>query len=170
MSMLLSARHQPMPLLKANHTPLDLADIDLFPALAGVYEAWRGASLEELARRLDPLELPPRVFPYVMLLDLSVDPIGLRIRLAGDFVRERYGRKIVGLTPHDFFTPDQADHVIETALEVADRREADLAHRSYVGIQEDLWSYTRLMLPLAGPDGTVDRIFKVIEPKSLFPT
>ncbi len=170
MSMLLSASRQPTTVLKANHTPLDLANIGRYPALAGVYEAWRGASREDLANRLDPLELPPRVFPYVMLLDLSVDPVGLRIRLAGDFVREKHGRKVVGLTPYDFFAPDQADRVIETALEVAGRREADLAHRSYVGIQDDFWSYTRLMLPLSGPDGRVDRIFKVVEPKSLILT
>lgn len=149
------------------HAELPLAHIADFPALAQVLQVWRAGAESAVPRALDPLDLPPSVFPYIMLLDFTAGRSSLVIRLAGDFVREKHGGPVKGKTPYDFFDAADADQVMAHARQVADSRTPSLATREYVGIDEAMWSYTRLMLPLASDGGAVDQIFKVIEPATL---
>jgi hypothetical protein len=156
--------------LPARHQALELAQVERFPTLAEVLLVWRAACGTDLPRRIDPLELPTRVFPYVILLEFAEASRTLRIRLAGEFVRQKHGSRLVGLTPYDVFELDEARRVSEDAAEAAQRREAHLAYSASVGVRGTYWSYVRLLLPLATTEGAVDRIFKVIEPTEAAPT
>jgi hypothetical protein len=154
-------------LVPTKHEELDLSRIEDYPHLAALLRVWQAQSGARPAPDIDPLDLPRPLFPYVMLLDLEREAKRLIIRLAGDFVCEKHGGPVKGLTPYDFFDEADAAAVVACAIEVADAEAPSLARREYVTIDGGLWSYVRLMLPLAGPDGRTDRIFKALEPSSL---
>lgn len=149
------------------HAELPLAQISAYPALQKVLRVWESNAGGSAPATLDPIDLPPPVFPYIMLLDFDEGRTSLTIRLAGDFVREKHGGPVKGKTPYDFFDEPDADQVMAHARQVAESGAPSLATREYIGIDESMWAYTRLMLPLASTGGRIDQIFKVIEPATL---
>lgn len=150
---------------------LPLTALAEYPDLAELHRIWltaRDAAAAPWPARLDMLDLPPRLLPYVMLLDLERAPRPmLRVRLAGTYVCEKYGRELKGHTTDDFFAPEDAGNVVESALRAADSSEPDLARREYVTLNGGLWRYVRLILPLSRDGKSVDSFFKVLDPASL---
>lgn len=153
------------------HRDLPLSDLAAYPLLSQATALWQ-AGIDATGRlpvRLDPLELPRELLPYVMLLDLEEAGLRarLRIRLAGTEVCAKHGREMKGLTTDDFFHPDDADAVVTAAQAVARSRQPSLARRSYITINDRMWSYVRLILPLSRDGETVDSFFKVADPASM---
>jgi len=150
---------------------LSIAAMADYPDLAALHRVWLGA--RDAAgtcwpARLDMLDIPTRLLPYVMILDLERDPRPLlRVRLAGTYVCDKYGRELKGHTTDDFFAPDDARHVVESALRSAETSEPDLARREYITLNGGLWRYVRLILPLSRNGECVDSFFKVLDPASL---
>lgn len=106
-----------------------------------------------------------------MLLDLEEAGLRarLRIRLAGTEVCAKHGREMKGLTTDDFFHAEDADAVVTAAQAVARSRQPSLARRSYITINDRMWSYVRLILPLSRDGKTVDSFFKAADPASMRP-
>ncbi len=153
------------------NTDLPIAAIDRYPLLAAVLSHWDRARQQtgRLPARLDPLLLPREILPYVMLLDLETAdcrPL-LRIRLAGTEVCAKHGREMKGLTTDDFFHDADAAAVVQAAMNVAASGQPSLASRSYVSIDDRMWSYVRLILPLSRNGRDVDSFFKVADPASM---
>ncbi|MEX2628318.1 MAG: PAS domain-containing protein [Tistlia sp.] len=147
---------------------LPINQISDYPLLDACYRLWRdGCNGKQVPARLDPVELPRQILPTVFLLDLERSPTRLRIRLAGTAICERHGRELRGLTPEEFFDPEDARRVTEVALDAASTRRPSLARRSFVTMDDRLWTYTRLMLPLARGGGAVDSFFKAADPASM---
>ncbi len=142
-----------------------------YPDLAELYDIWlraRDAGNGKWPARLDMLEIPTRLLPYVMLLDLERQPRPLlRVRLAGTYVCDKYGRELKGHTTDDFFAPQDARNVVESALRSAETSAPDLARREYITLNDGFWRYVRLILPLSRNGETVDSFFKVLDPTSL---
>ncbi|MGP1394521.1 MAG: PAS domain-containing protein [Inquilinaceae bacterium] len=153
--------------MASGHVEIPLDDLVLFPNLATVHALWVDAGNGALPRHLDPLSLPRALLPYVMLLDLEADPSRLRVRLAGTFVCEKHGTELKGKTTDDFFHPDDAQAVVDSAARVAKDAHPSLATRRYVALDGELWRYTRLILPLSRDGQTVDSFFKVLDPTTL---
>lgn len=155
------------------HRDIDLTEINQYPDLALALQSWQTSDSSRIPRSVDPLNLPARLLPYVMLLDLeemparSDDPYCLRVRLAGTYVCQRYGGEMKGRTTDDFFAPADARHVIEAALKVASLGLPSLAERQYVNLDGGLWSYVRLIAPLSRSGSRIDGFFKVLDPSSL---
>lgn len=153
------------------HRDLPMSDLAAYPLLGQATVLWRTEfdAAGRLPTRLDPLTLPRDLLPYVMLLDLEqAGPRArLRIRLAGTEVCAKHGREMKGLTTDDFFHADDADAVVTAALTVAATRQPSLARRSYITINDRVWSYVRLILPLSRDGETVDGFFKVADPASM---
>lgn len=162
----------PSPLLEtAHHEELPLDALTSYPLLQAVVTAWQeGCDGDRLPARLDPIKLPRPILPFVMLLELEQpaeqSPL-LRIRLAGTEVCAKHGREMRGLTTDDFFRPEDAQAVVAAALEVAHRRQPSLARRHYITINDRVWSYVRLILPLSQDGSRVDSFFKVAEPEGM---
>jgi len=137
--------------------------------LRQVLEIWR----RETERRgappsgLDVTEVPRPLLPYLMLLNLDRDRERLVVRLAGTEVCAKYGGELKGKTTHDFFHPEDARIVYESALRVAESGEPSLARREYVNIDDRLWRYTRLILPLSRDGRQADSFFKTLDPATL---
>lgn len=153
------------------HRDLPLSDLAAYPLLSQATALWQAGidTTGRLPARLDPLDLPRDLLPYVMLLDLEeAGPRArLRIRLAGTEVCAKHGREMKGLTTDDFFHPDDADAVVTAAQGVARSRRPSLARRSYITINDRMWSYVRLILPLSRDGETVDSFFKAADPASM---
>lgn len=150
---------------------LPLEELKSYPDLAELHRIWllaRDAAHAKWPARLDMLDLPTRLLPYVMLLDLERKPRPmLRVRLAGTYVCEKYGRELKGHTTDDFFAPQDARNVVESALRTAETSLPDLARREYITLNGGFWRYVRLILPLSRNGETVDSFFKVLDPASL---
>lgn len=142
---------------------IDLTSIDDYPVLAGVMERWKQQSDDRAPVAVDPLDLPPRALPYLMLVDLEGDDDAV-IRLAGTVACDIYGRELKGTSVHDFFGVRDARQVLEDLHEVAHTEHPMLTRRSYVSINGKPWSYVRLLLPLRPENAGVTRILKALEP------
>lgn len=149
---------------QSTHLPID--QISRFAVLNSVLSVWRRVGGGEIPRALDPLDLPPSALRHVMLIDLVAEPRDAVVRLAGTLPCELYGAEMRGLSVDRFFTPKDVDMVLDDLFEVARTGLPTLTEWAYVAINDKLWAYTRLLLPLR-PDGeNVTQIFKLIEPNS----
>ncbi|MCR9072468.1 MAG: PAS domain-containing protein [Alphaproteobacteria bacterium] len=112
---------------------------------------------------VDALDLPIKVLPYLMLVDLEGTDDAV-IRLAGTAACDIYGRELRGTSVHDFFGARDAQLVLDDFQAVAQSEIPLLTRRRYVSINGKPWSYVRLLLPIR-PEGTaVTRILKALEP------
>jgi hypothetical protein len=156
-----------LPLHAAAHTRLDPADLAKYRLLDRVHTCWLDGHRDgRLPGRLDPLDLPSSVLPYVMLLRLD-DDARLTVTLAGSFVCALHGSELRGSSTDDFFAPEQAASLVEAARVVAATNQPGLASRRYVALARRSWSYVRLLLPLAPDAEGRPRFFKALDPESL---
>lgn len=139
-----------------------------FPMLARCHQAWlaahRGAKLPAV---IEVDTLPAEVLPYTMLLDYLPEQRDVRVRLAGNYVGERTSADLGGRRLGNFFNAHDAAIVFASMEQVAAKRQASLARRSYVLLDGSQLSYVRLILPLSQDGQTVSGFFKTIEPASL---
>ncbi|MEQ9330317.1 PAS domain-containing protein [Thalassobaculum sp.] len=143
--------------------PLDLSLVGEYPILSEVLLHWRCVGDGRPPQRIDPLNLPPKALPFLMLVDLegTTDAV---IRLAGTAACDIHGRELKGTSVHDFFGERDARLVLNDLHAVAESERPTLARRSYVSINGKPWSYIRLLLPLRPDGGAVTRILKALEP------
>ena len=153
-------------LIVAQNKDVPLAFIDRFSVLRSMLDWWHEAGAGEGApRSVDPVDLPRKALPHLILVDLVGDSDAV-IRLAGTLPCNLYGHELKGTSVHDFFDRDGAAAVLSDLHTVAKSCTPMLTHRRYVSINGKLWNYTRLLLPLR-PDGQkVTRILKALEPGS----
>jgi hypothetical protein len=152
-----------------SHEELPLDHLPRFPALDALHAYWTrliDAAGGVLPAKVDPLQIDPVLLPYLMLLDIEPDG-RLRVRLAGTMVCNKHGGEMRGKTTDDFFRPADAAAVVAAGHHVAETGRPSLARRSYVGIDNKLWSYVRLMLPISRSGTDVDGLVKTLEPATL---
>jgi hypothetical protein len=147
---------------------LALAELRHYPMLAQCHAAWLAAQRgTKLPAVIEPEALPAEVLPYTMLLDYLPEDRDVRVRLAGNYVGERTSADLGGRRLANFFNAHDAAIVFASMEQVANRRQASLARRSYVSLEGNQLSYVRLILPLSVDGHTVTGFFKTIEPASL---
>jgi hypothetical protein len=157
------------PWFPSRHEELPLSAIDAYPDLMALLRIWEAGCGGFLPAAIDPLVVPRALLPYVMLLELETldGTPRLRVRLAGTEVCAKHGGEMRGKTTDDFFAPADARAVVDSTLEVARTLRPSLARRDYISLDDRLWGYVRLILPMS-PDGVnVTRFFKVLDPGSL---
>ena len=143
---------------------LPLAAISAFPPLQTVLQAWQEASAEGLPPRVDPLAIPRKLLPLVVVYDLEETTGSLRVRLAGTVACDRHGAELRGLTPFDFFSRADAALVEEDLRAVLAEGRPALVFRECDLGRERLWRYAQVALPLSGNGGRPDRILAVTDP------
>lgn len=152
-------------LLPGRRDAMPIEAIEAHPHLAAMLDLWSRHRAEgRLPRRLDPLEMPRRLLPYLMLLDMERAPDSLRIRLAGTRLCESFGREMRGLAMEDLFEGEGASAVLAGALRIADHPRPHLATQSYTKAGDGAWRYTHLLLPLSADGTHVTQILMAIDP------
>lgn len=148
--------------------PLPLSGLEEYPDLYAAHDAWQaGREQGALPRRVDPVNLPPHILKFVLILDLVDEPRDAVIRLAGDSLRDLYGRDPRSLSIRDVLGKQDSDLLLDLVYRVARKASPALHARAQVAINGFNWSYSCLLLPLA-PDGTrVSRVVKVVDRESL---
>jgi len=145
---------------------MPISAIGAHPLLAAMLDLWSaGREGTRLPARLDPLEMPRRVLPYLMLLDVERDPLTLRIRLAGTRLCESFGREMRGLALGDLFEDEAAAAVRASARHLAGEARPRLGSQTYRRA-DGAWHYTQLLLPLSAGGKGVTGILKAIDPES----
>lgn len=147
--------------------PLPIETIAAHPLLAALHGLWsRGCGAGGLPEQLDPLEIPRRLLPYIMLLDIETAPKRLRIRLAGTRLCEAFGGEMRGLTLEDLFEDTGASDVLAHTSRLIDQAGPNLARQSQRRSGAGTWHYTRLILPLAQAGRRVGRLLFAIDPET----
>jgi len=141
---------------------LAISEIAGCPVLDSVLGWWRSHG-DALPSDVDPLGLPPRSLRHLILVDLP-SPDEAVIRLAGTLACDIYGRELKGTSVHEFFDADGARQVLTDLRRVQEQRSPLLTRRHYVSINQKMWSYTRLLLPIQPDAGGVARVLKALEP------
>ncbi len=150
-----------------NHEELSLSELDGYPMLRDVFKVWtEDCTASGLPRAIDILDVPPRLLPYVMLLDWDGQR-EVTIRLAGTYVCDRHGGELRGKSPRQFFSAVDAEQVIDSMITIGRTGQPSLARRSYIHLHGNYWSYVRLILPLSRGGERIDGFFKVLDPDSL---
>ncbi len=134
--------------------------------LHAVTQVWRRLALDHLPARIDPLDIPKPLLPYILILDYSVEPEDILARLAGTAVCENHGGELRGRSIFDVFEPKDAQLVLDSLKGVLARRGPTLARREFVSLDNTTLSYVRLILPLSSDGVTIDRFFNAVEPSS----
>lgn len=147
---------------------LPLSGLEEYPDLYAAHDAWQ-ASREQggLPRRIDPVNLPPHILKFVLILDLLDARRDAVIRLAGDSLRDMYGRNPRSMSIRDFLGKQDSDRLLDLVYRVARTGSPALHTRAQVAINGLSWNYSCLLMPLA-PDGArVSRVIKVVDRESL---
>jgi len=145
-----------------------LMGMEDYPDLWAAHDAWL-TSREKMGppRRIDPLKLPPHILKFVLILDLPDARRDAVVRLAGDSLRDLYGRNPRSMSIRAFLGKQDADLLLDLIYRVARTGSPEMHARAQVSINGLNWSYNCLLMPLA-PDGArVSRVVKVVDGESL---
>lgn len=144
------------------HTELSLDEIDSYPTLAAAYRVWRSSIDAGGNGHLDPTEVPPKLLPTVMIVELAPDFSNAHVRLAGTYVCQLHNGELRGKSVNAFFKPDDTVLVLDAMRRCIEDGVPSLARRSYVSLEGDKWEYVRLLLPERSNEGP-KRLFKAME-------
>jgi hypothetical protein len=114
-------------------------------------------------QHVDPVELPPRLLPHLILLDVERPPAGLRFRfrVASTSFTELVGREGTGLCFDELGAADRVEPVCSAlSTVVTTGRPVFLAGRLTL-LSRDYCRVKRLALPLARDGHQVDMIIAV---------
>ncbi len=123
------------------------------PILMEGYNYWlfcKDAERLPRASQIDPLDIPPRIFPNILLVDYLKDRIGIRYRLIGQETVDRWGgESFAGKYSHDQYSGSYRDF-LEGAYEQSRALERPIYTESAFRWDTGGTSHTRrLMLPYA---------------------
>lgn len=106
---------------------------------------------------LSPADIP-RLLPYLYMLDVETDPLRFRFRLVGTRVCDWLGHDATGFYVDDPRQGDLDGGMTEIYRQVTESRVPRYVHRVIPELGSFAHVFDRLILPLAGPDGTVVKL------------
>lgn len=141
--------------------------VDDDPILASALAFWASSRPEgglPTREEIDPLRIPPKLFPYLVLADVVTDQGRVRYRLVGHEMVHRWGMNFAGRLSDEVFTGDYRTY-LETAFALTIRHWLPVftASRFRWDVGGYLWT-RRVMLPIGaggerspgpGPDVTI---------------
>lgn len=145
----------------------DLGDVQLPASISEFARIWlnlRGNDVAPLKSVLDPLSLPPRLLPNIMLWDVMDGDY--RVRLAGTAYRNRAQQELSGLRLSDVYGNNVE---MQAEFEAVARRQQFSfieQHVRWFGAAPAL--RTRLLLPLSVFNGVAEHLVGFIGPPHRF--
>ena len=139
-------------------------DIPPYPRLQRALNYWeskRGRRRMPARRDLDPLEIP-ELLPFVILTDVTHDPLDLRYRLIGTAVVDRCARDYTGLRLRALPGKGPGSVVWDLrAKAVQEGRPVSREDAPYVGPSKEAGRVRDLHLPLSNDGERVNMLFTV---------
>jgi len=124
------------------------------------YEYWSSKCRQNrLPARADmsPADIP-RLLPYLYLVDVERDPLRFRFRLVGTRVCEWFGHDATGSYVDDPLDGDLDLGMAEVYRQVVESRVPRYVHRDIAELGTLVHCFDRLVLPLVGEDGAVEKL------------
>ncbi|WP_028795943.1 PAS domain-containing protein [Thalassobaculum salexigens] len=135
------------------------------PVLASAIAFWtehRPVGGLPTRREIDPLRIPPHLFPYLILAEVMTPQGRVRYRVVGDEMVHRWGTNFVGRRSDEIFSGDYRAY-LEGAFALAIRHWQPVftASRFRWDVGGFLWT-RRVMLPIGATDqGPVTQVLVV---------
>lgn len=135
------------------------------PILAFAIAFWaENRAIGELPTRkeIDPLRIPPRLFPHLILAEVMTAQGQVRYRVVGDEMVHRWGTNFAGRRSDEIFSGDYRAY-LESAFAMAIKHWQPVftASRFRWDVDGFLWT-RRVMLPIgATPQGPVTQVLVV---------
>lgn len=135
------------------------------PILASALGFWasnRTAGGLPTRREIDPLRIPPKLFPYLILADVETAEGRVRYRLVGNEMVHRWGANFAGRRSDEIFSGDYRTYLEAAfARAIAGRLPVYTESRFRWDVGGYIWT-RRLMLPIGSePAGPVSQILVV---------
>lgn len=114
-------------------------------------------------RQVDPLEIIP-ILPYVNLIDVVPQSDGVlrfRHRLLGTELVERFHAESTGDWFEDLYTPEHLKRVLPDYETPVLERHPVFGDVSLDKNGERVLAYRRLIMPLSGEDGSIERLMAI---------
>lgn len=142
----------------------DISDQTVFLELLAYWRAKRGGHDMPLRTDVDPLELKPYL-GSLNLIECLPELVDFRYRLIGTNVVAAYGRDSTGKTVRELYgvsDPDYCAFLLEVYRAVATKRTVVRLKATLRPVHREYRLADSLLLPLAGPDGSVGRILNAV--------
>ena len=134
------------------------------PGVSGLCKYWieRSQGRAVIPRgEVDPLDMPKTALPYVLLIDLSREPIRISYRLVGTSLAAAYGLDFTGLELSSFEVPNGLEAaIVETYREVVRSETPAVGHYGYPNHHGRLVLSEFAVFPLSN-GGLVDQCLAV---------
>ncbi|WP_395021457.1 PAS domain-containing protein [Dongia sp.] len=153
-------RRAAAPQLDAMQLRLD--DPDLDADLKFALDYWfrkRAGRLAPSRADIDPVEIAP-LLPRVMLVDVSLDPVDFRFRLAGTGLFKIHGAELTNKRALDLEPPAYGALIHRLYCDALSGR-APMAHRLLIECETRRSAFLRIILPLSEDGATINRLLTV---------
>ena len=147
-------------------TPIDLSEIGNYPDFQKLHEKWSSAIDAGEDGALDLFDVPLPLAPTVMLIELEPDYSDGAVRLAGTYVCQVHGGEMRGKKVSSFFSDTDAREVLDSMRHCIETGAVDLSLREYVSMEQEHWSYVRILVPQPDKNGK-KRILKAMDRSTL---
>ncbi|MBG04686.1 MAG: hypothetical protein CMM59_11505 [Rhodospirillaceae bacterium] len=131
------------------------------PSVRRGYEYWRSKCKDgALASRsdLDPIEIPA-ILPHIILLDVEKNPRDFRYRLIGTLVCKHLLQDWTGTHMSEIEHQKPPSTIWLNCERVVDTRRPLKANTPYIGPYKEFLEAEDIILPLEGPDGSINMLF-----------
>ncbi len=136
-----------------------LPDDPLLHAVLRYWHALRGSRAMPSRREIDPVLLPRRSLPHLLLL--HVEGHGFRYGLAGTAIELQFGMSIAGRLLEELpFAPDRAS-IFTQHQETAETQRPTYREDEFIDLDQKPLRYCRLLLPLSEDGTTVTDLFGI---------
>ena len=134
------------------------------PALQRLYRAWeeKRAGRDFPARRdFDPLDLK-YVLGNLSLIDVRYDPLRFRYRIHGTNIAERTGKELTGREVAAIELSEHRNLATQHFIQVIERRVPIVHYRRHALVDNRVWSYEALVMPLSSDGKTIDMLMSTL--------
>ncbi|HYM03440.1 MAG TPA: PAS domain-containing protein [Stellaceae bacterium] len=138
----------------------DVSDEPAFQDLLAYWQGKRGGRDLPLAADFDVVEVKAHI-GFLILLESLPDFADFRFRLIGTAITAAYSRDSTGKTTQEVYgatDPEYGEAILHTYRAVATARTVGRLQTSLRPVHRDYRRTDGLLLPWAGPDGSVTRI------------
>lgn len=131
----------------------DAADASFFRPMQRYWDLRRGTRPAPRRGDIDPLDLPPGLWPHMLLIDVAHDPLDFRYRLAGTAADTIHGVSLKGVRILDLRPEAFARTLFDDLRRMAQDLEKQFLELSYTNREGRSRRYRVLRLPLCDEQG-----------------
>lgn len=144
----------------------DVALTSLTADLKAVYKNWdtlRGAAFALSWQQFDLMDLPPRLIPTTMVVDIKDDMKQNTYRFWGSGLTNIHGREMTGKCPYDLQPPSLGERLLAEHMDTIQRRSATARRMSFVTARGSLHHQELLRLPLSDDGDVIQQLVVVVD-------